>query len=238
MKPRFARRLAGIPTVAAVAMWVLVGAASLAHAGNEKSSTPPVDLLERSAADATTLDRLFASFRSVTNFEANFQEEKKLTLLVRPLRSEGTLYFDREHGLVRQTTTPASRVQKLRLTEASLTLWNGTVTEEVKLEQSKDLSALALSFPRILRGDHVGLGKTFSIKMQGSDASWWALTLGPKDDSLKRMLSHITVIGQGALVHSVGVYEANGDRTSTTFTDVRKNTTKTAAETEALFRLP
>lgn len=196
----------------------------------------PADLLAGPEADTGALDRLFASFQSVKNFDASFSEEKKLTLLVKPLRSEGMIYFERDHGLARHAKTP--KEQKLRLTETSLTLWNGTTVEEVKLDQSRDLSALALSFPRILRGDRPGLSKTFAIKMQGSEGAWWALTLAPKEDSLRRMLRSITVVGLRDAVRSVTVLESNGDSTRTSFTDVHKNVTRSPAETEALFRLP
>ena len=213
----------------------VLGTRGLAHADGVAIAAP-ADLLDRPEADSQALDRLFASFRNVKNFHATFTEEKKLTLLVKPLKSDGTLYFDREHGLARHAKTP--KVQKLRLTETSLTLWNGTTVEHVNLDQSRDLSALALSFPRILRGDRPGLAKTFAMKMQGTETAWWALTLAPTEDSLKRMLSGITIVGHGDSVQSVIVQEANGDRTRTLFTDVHKNVQRSASETEALFRLP
>lgn len=223
-------------SLAPLALVALFGASSssIAHAG--ASDSPPADLLSSAEADTATLDRVFASFRSVQNFEASFHEEKKLTLLAKPLRSEGVVYFERTRGLARHTKAP--KPQKVLLTESTLKVWNGTTTEDVKLDQSRELSALALSFPRVLRGDRAGLANTFTLKLQGTDSGFWALTLVPKDASLLRMLNTITVVGERDGVRSITVVESNGDKSTTTFTDVRKNVTKPTADIEALFRLP
>lgn len=234
MRSRRTRQWSG--PICALGLAFVVTLTTTIHAEDAATAQVPTDLLDRPAADGATLDRLFASLRAVENFDAAFREEKKLTLLVKPLKSEGTIYFEREHGLARHARTP--KVQKLRLTETSLTLWNGSRTEEVKLDQSRDLSALALSFPRLLRGDNKGLAVTFDIKMQGNEGGWWGLSLVPKDASLRRMLTRITVVGQRDTVQSVSVDEPNGDRTRTTFSDVHKNVARSASETEAIFRLP
>src|ERR1700735_1754322 len=97
----------------------------------------------RAAAPTTidSVDSLFSVLARSPGFFAHFHEEKQIALLVLPLKSDGTIHFDRQHGLVRHTLSPQKR--SVLLSGSTLSIWDGSKTETVSLQSSAPLRALA-----------------------------------------------------------------------------------------------
>lgn len=199
------------------------------------SDAPPASLLTGDAAHGAAIDPVFAHFQ-LARLSCKFSEEKHIALLARPLRSTGTIFFDRDKGIARTTLTP--KVQQVVLSKTTLRIRKGEHTEEIPLDKSKDLKAFALIFPTLLRGERSELERAFDVGLYGSDRDWWALAFTPKTDSLKKLVKRVVVFGKQGEVVALQVTEASGDTTDTRLTEVRRNADVPDAELAAAFGAP
>ena len=209
-------RRAGI----ALALVAALGAATWS-APAATSETPPAKLVSGEPShDAAKLDAVFAQFK-LTRLSGKFSEEKHIALLARPLKSSGTVFFDRDRGISRMTVTP--KPEHVVLTKTSLRITKNQKTETIPLDKSKDLRAFALVFPAMLRGDRAEIEHAFGIGLYGRTDDWWAVALTPSNESLGKLIKKVVVIGHKTRLVSLQVVEASGDTTDTQFTDIHEN---------------
>ncbi len=147
------------------------------------SAAPPAGLISGTPATGAKQDPVFKLLEQ-QRFACKFAEEKHVALLARPLKSSGTITFDRDRGIARAVTTP--KPQLVVLTKTTLKIVKGKTVEEIPLTKSKDLKAFAMIFPTLLRGERTELEKSFVIGLYGSETAWWALSFAPKADALKK----------------------------------------------------
>lgn len=214
----------------ALALAIASGAAA-----ETKAEAPPANLVSGDAAHGAALDPVFAHFR-LARLACTFSEEKHIALLAKPLRSSGTIYYDRDKGIARTTRTP--RPEHVVVTRTTLRFRKGDHTEEIPLDKSKDLKAFALIFPTVLRGERGELEKSFDIGLYGSDAAWWALAFTPKTDSLRAMVRRVVVFGHKSELVALQVVEASGDTTETQLSEIRTNGAVPDAEIASAFGAP
>jgi outer membrane lipoprotein-sorting protein len=199
------------------------------------SDAPPSSLLSGVAAHGSAIDPVFAHVK-LERLRCKFSEQKHIALLARPLRSTGTITFERDKGIARTTLTP--KVSQVVLTTTSLRIRKDNHTEEIPLDKTKDLKAFALIFPTLLRGDRTELERAFEIGLYGSDSDWWALAFTPKADSLRALVRSVVVFGRKGELVSLQVVEASGDTTDTRLTEIQKNGNVPDAEVAAAFGAP
>jgi outer membrane lipoprotein-sorting protein len=220
---------------AAVAMALAIAAIASGAAAETKTEAPPANLVSGDAAHGAALDPVFAHFR-LARLACTFSEEKHIALLAKPLRSSGTIYYDRDKGIAR--TTKAPKPEHVVVTRTTLRFRKGDRTEEIPLDKSKDLKAFALIFPTVLRGERGELERSFDIGLYGSDAAWWALAFTPKTDSLRAMVRRVVVFGHKAELVALQVVEASGDTTDTQLSELRTNGAVPDAEIASAFGAP
>ena len=184
------------------------------------SDTPPANLLSGSPAQDAAIDPVFSQLQ-LRRLRCAFREDKHIALLARPLSSTGTIYFDRDRGIVRTTRTP--RAEKAVLTRTALKIQTAGHTEEIPLDKSKDLQAFALVFPTLLRGERAAIERSFDIALYGRGDAWWALVFTPRAPSLRGLVRRVVVFGRAGELVALQVAEASGDTTDTRLTDVTKN---------------
>lgn len=208
--------------------------AAIAGPAGADSATdaPPKTLVAGEPARGTAIDPVF-KLLALQRLGCTFSEEKRVALLARPLKSTGTIYFERDRGIARSTLTP--KVQHVVLTRTTLRIKTDKKSEEIPLDKSKDLKAFALIFPTLLRGERAELEKSFAIGLHGSDKDWWALTFTPKTDSLKKLVKRVVVFGKKTDLVSLQIVEASGDTTDTRLTDIKKNADVPDAEIAKAF---
>ena len=187
-------------------------------------------------AAPSPLDVLFATVAKSPGLVARFHEEKQIALLVAPLKSDGTVHFDRAKGLARHTLTPSKR--SILLAGGTLTIWDGTKAETIALSSQPGLRAFAEAFTMFLAADRAGLEKTFKLDFTGDPQASWKLKLVPLSPQLKKMVTEMEVAGQGIVLSTLRVVEASGDIGVTTFSDVDTSKQYTPAEAAATFRAP
>ena len=230
-------RVGGWGALAIAASITVLGAAiegppAAAGPAPPSGNAPPSGLLSGAAVHGTAIDPVFAHAK-LERLACKFSEEKHIALLARPLRSTGTITFERSSGIARATLSP--RAEQVVLTTTSLRIRKDNRTEEIPLDKSKDLKAFALIFPTLLRGDRTELERAFEIGLYGSDRDWWALTFTPKTDSLRALVRRVVVFGKKAELVALQVTEASGDITDTHLTDIRTNGKVSDAEIATAF---
>jgi len=209
--------------------------ASAAPATAPASAAPPASLVSGEAAHGAAIDPVLALFK-LERMSCKFSEDKHVALLARPLRSTGTIHFQRGQGIARTTLTP--RRQQVVLTPTTLRIRKDAHVEEVPLDKSKDLKAFALIFPTLLRGDRAELERAFELGLYGGAEGWWALTFTPRTDSLRKLVRRVVVFGRKGEVVALQVAEASGDTTDTRLSDVHTNADVPDAEIAAAFGAP
>jgi outer membrane lipoprotein-sorting protein len=213
--------------------WLVGGlAAVLLSAPAAADPGPPASLVSGEPARGAALDPVFAHFK-LDRLSCKFSEDKHIALLARPLRSTGTIYFERDRGIARTTLTP--KPSQVVLTRTTLRIKTDQRSEEIPLDKSKDLRAFALIFPTLLRGERSELERTFDIGLYGREAEWWALAFTPKAESLRGLVRRVIVFGHNADVDGLQILEASGDTTDTRLSDIRRNADVADAELATAF---
>ena len=139
--------------------------------------------------------------------QGNFQQEKKLKILRKPLQSTGTFTYHQSKGVIWKTLTPV----------ASLLLVSDTRLLTSQGEQAVP-AAFAKVFKAMLGGDLSQLTDGFSIT--GSDQEpYWQLKLIPKDELLKKIISSMVLSGDNEL-RMLEIQEAGGNMTRITFAQI------------------
>lgn len=187
-------------------------------------------------ASSSELDVLFAALGKSPGLLAKFREQKRIALLSAPLKSEGTVHFDRNRGLAKHTRTPAPK--SVLLTSSALSMWDGKKVENVALGSAPGLKAFADGFRMILAADRPGLEKNFEMHFFGDPNAKWQLTLTPRDPQLKKAVSAIELSGSKIELSSLVVKEANGDVTTTEFYDLDTAKKYSEADAKNVFRVP
>jgi len=221
----------GALAIAALVRGVLVAG----PAADPRGEVPPANLISGAAAHGAAIDPVFAHLK-LDRLGCKFSEAHHVALLARPLRSTGTIYFDRDKGIARTTRTP--RLEQVVVTTSSLRIRKDQHTEEIPLDKTRDLKAFALIFPTLLRGDRGEIERAFEIGLYGNDRGWWALTFTPRAESLRGVVRRVVVFGHKAELAALQVAEASGDTTDTELSEVRSNANVSDAEIAVAFGAP
>ena len=139
--------------------------------------------------------------------QGNFQQEKHLKFLHKPLLSTGTFTYHQSKGVIWKTLTPV----------VSLLLVNDTRLLAGQGEQAVP-AAFGKVFKAMLGGDLNQLTDGFSIT--GSDQEpAWRLELKPKDDLLKKIISLMALSGDNEL-RLLEIQETGGNLTQIRFDNI------------------
>ena len=153
--------------------------------------------------------------------QGDFQQEKRLKILRRPLQSTGSFTYHQSKGVIWKTLTPV----------ASLLLVNDTRLLTAQGELAVP-AAFGKVFTAMLGGNLNQLSDGFSIT--GADQkSSWQLELKPKDELLKKIISSIVLSGDNEL-RLLEIQEAGGNATRIEF-DKITHPTQLTSEQEADF---
>jgi hypothetical protein len=136
--------------------------------------------------------------------QGDFQQQKQLEFLHKPLISTGSFTYHQSKGVIWKTLTPV----------ASLLLVNETKLLTESDEQATP-TAFGQVFKAILGGDLSKLSEGFA--MTGSvQKTAWQLELTPKDALLRKIISTLTLSGDTEL-RDLELREANGNITHISF---------------------
>ena len=153
--------------------------------------------------------------------QGDFQQEKHLKVLRKPLISTGSFTYHQTKGVIWKTLTPVASL--LLVNDAHLLTTQGELAVP---------AAFGKVFKAMLGGDLNQLSDGFSIS--GSDQKTsWQIELKPKDEQLKKIISSIVLSGDNEL-RLLEIQEAGGNITRIKFDQIT-HPTRLTSEQEADF---
>lgn len=139
--------------------------------------------------------------------QGNFQQEKHLKILRKPLMSTGMFTYHQGKGVIWKTLTPIPSL--LLVNESHLLTGQG--------EQAVP-AAFGKVFKAMLGGDLNQLAEGFLITGEDKKTAW-QLQLTPKDEFLKKIISTILLAGDTEL-RLLEIQEVTGNLTRISFTQI------------------
>jgi len=185
------------------------------------------------ADNHSELYKLLARFSSIPGLSARFREEKRIALLIKPIVSQGAVYFAAPKRFARHVDKPEK--SQLVIDKSELRVIDASGTRSISLESQPVLRVIVGTFVQVLSGDRQALEHSYRVAFEGTAAGQWSMTLNPKKKVLSRVLRQVNVQGREAIVERMEIRENNGDRTVTTFSDVNISRRFSAAEQKRLF---
>ena len=159
------------------------------------------------AADFS-LPVLMQSLAQVQRIEADFEEQKTLSILDTPLVFSGTLSYRAPDYIKKQTAE-----QELFILDGEwLTLETPQQgRQQFDLAGYRDLQPLTAALRGLLSGDLALLQRFYTLTLSGSmDA--WQLQLVPRDPAAAALIEQITANGHRNRIERLLTVERNGDR--------------------------
>jgi outer membrane lipoprotein-sorting protein len=139
--------------------------------------------------------------------QGEFQQEKRLKILRKPLISTGSFTYSQSKGVIWKTLTPIPSL--LLVNDAHLLTGQG--------EQAVP-PAFGKVFKAMLGADLQQLSDGFIITGEDKKSAW-TLQLTPKDELLKKIISSIVLNGDTEL-RGLDMQEVNGNTTRISFTKI------------------
>lgn len=221
MRSAFARVPAGALRLLPVALMVLL--ASLLGGAQAQTSQQAL------------LDDLLARFARVQSLKARFQEEKHMALLAVPLRSQGTLYYAKPRLLARHTESPQK--SSLVLRGEKLSFGDAKHQESLELAAQPAVRVLVDTFVSVLAGDGAALTKLAKLEVEALPEGAFQIRVTPKDPGVLKIVRSMSFAGKGAELSRMELLDANGDRTVTTFSELKLGDKLSDTEVARVFRI-
>jgi hypothetical protein len=223
--PRRSQALQRLGSAVVMAVALLAGAAAL-------SLQPAAAEVER---DAPELEALAQRLAAMPGLSARFEEEKRLSLLRAPLKSEGTLYYARPDRIARRVEQPTASTWVLRGDQLFLSGPDGVHSMDLTTQPA--LRPLIEALRLVFTGDLVALRDRFEVDFDASTspAGTWRLQLVPRPGPLRELVTAIEVTGVDGILSTLRVLEVGGDETVNRFSDVDPARHFSEIELERLF---
>ncbi|MHC4451109.1 MAG: outer membrane lipoprotein carrier protein LolA [Planctomycetota bacterium] len=166
--------------------------------------------------------RLAAAMKTVRSFRADFEQEKKLKVFKKPVRSSGVLLFERPDRMRWETRTPFRSLLVVNGAKVAKFEWVDGKRRALKLGRGADALLVAM---RRLRAWFTGEfdEKTFSVEVKEKPAI--QLILRPKEKALRARIERIEFFPAKDLksMKRVVIVEAKGDVTTLRFENHKAN---------------
>lgn len=162
---------------------------------------------------------LLDKLAEVEALSARFREEKHMALLAAPLVSEGTLYYQKPRLLARHTLSPEK--SSLVLDGRELAFGDAQHTEKMGVDAQPAVRVLVDTFVAVLSGDRRALEQMADVRIETTLGGGFRIAVTPKDPAVLRIVRAMSFEGEGVELKRMELLDANGDRTVTTFSDIR-----------------
>ena len=184
------------------------------------------------AVAASELSDIQAQLAKPAVLCGQFTQKKQLQGMKKPLNSSGRFCVVQEKGVLWRTLQPFP--DTLKLSRDAITHMQGErVTMRLDAKQEPTVKLINSMLFSLLAGDFSQLEKLFALEAKKTGKTW-QVHLTAKQAGLAKVISKIDLEG-AEHVQQVMMYEAGGDTTQITFSDVATgNNAMTAAEV-ALF---
>ena len=174
------------------------------HLGAREVLCPPWDSFAQEpiipTAIPATLTQIFLYHKGY-GFFARFEEEKKVLILQRPLRSTGQLIFLPQKGLYRQLVTPFQQELLITTTAIQQRDYQGRV-ETMALDKLPFAKALVEGLLTVFSGSWESIHSQFQVYFFSGDPQW-KLGLIPKHPMMAKVISCVIIEGENHQMHSL-----------------------------------
>ncbi len=187
------------------------------------------------AAAPKSVDSLLAGFAKLPGFEAEFIEDKQLSLFKAKKVSQGKMYFSKQGYLAQLVEKPFVSHTVIERHQM-VALSRGTV-QKIEFKKQPEVGYLVGSLFSLLSGDKKKLSEAYSLAYTRQKGGSWQLVLTPKGKRLGMLIKQLVFSGQGKQVTGFKRLEANGDVAETRFVNAKRRAGYSSAETKQLFRL-
>jgi hypothetical protein len=152
-------------------------------------------------------------------FSTAFTEEKRMTVLRKPLTSSGHLLFIPTRGLYRHLQKPF--VQEMLITSEAIHQRQASDrTTTLPLETLPGAKAFVGAFLALFSGSWDALLTHFEVYF-AQDTSQWQLGLKPTDTAMAKMIACLVLAGKETQLSALWMQERNGDVTYDRFLDAQ-----------------
>jgi outer membrane lipoprotein-sorting protein len=182
-----------------------------------------------------TLEAFMAGMAGTSGVVARFREVKELDLLAEPLEVRGTLTFVPPDRLVRVTTEPGR--SRLVIDGGRVSFEDEAGSEAMDLSENPVARAFVSNFIVLFNGDLAGLRERYEPDFR-VDGAHWRLLLVPRRPPLSDFVARVRLEGEGRSLSVLELLETDGDRTTTTFSEVEVDRRFGPEELERLFAPP
>jgi hypothetical protein len=169
------------------------------------------------AEDTFTLADISDQLVPTPVLRADFEQQRSLRLLNRPLVSEGQLLYVSGRGVLWEVTAPQPAA--MVIAPGRMTEFIDGVGHPLSLGQSPVFQNLIQVFLAALSGELENLAEVFEVTVE-QKVPGWHVTLTPKAPNLADAITTIELEGS-RFVTSIRILEASGDSTLVIFSDLR-----------------
>lgn len=159
------------------------------------------------------LEKVVVRLAAESRVRSRFRQIKKVKLLKKPLISEGSMVFDRDHGLWWHVRSPFEST--LVVTGDRLMQRTGSTGSTLSIAQNPLAFAFARTFFQVLSGDIRTLARDFELFFQRGN-NHWELGLVPRDKQMRAVIADIVLSGDIDL-QSIRIRDHVGDTTEMEF---------------------
>jgi len=184
------------------------------------------------ALGAAPVGKIRAVLSTAKTFCGNFEQQKQLVGLKRPVTSHGRFCVLADKGVLWRTLQPFPNLLKLTRDEI-VQMQNGRILQRLDAKQEPTVRTVNAVLFALLAGDFSQLEKFFDSEGTIHDNEW-RVTLKARDPGLAKVIGSIALEG-GAYVKRVQLQEANGDGTQIVFTAIQTGESAMSADEAALF---
>lgn len=190
----------------------------------------PQRLTQATAPDA--LVRILAAHKDL-GFSTAFTEEKRMSVLRKPLTSSGQMLFIPTRGLYRHLQHPFA--QDMLITPETIHQRQGSGrATTVSLETLPGAKAFVGAFLALFSGSWDTLLTHFEVYF-AQDTEQWHLGLKPSDTAMAKMITCLALEGTQTQLGALWMQESNGDVTYDRFLDARMVPESQWAESQSQF---
>ncbi|WP_439256800.1 outer membrane lipoprotein carrier protein LolA [Lonepinella sp. BR2271] len=159
---------------------------------------------------------LVALLQKPDNIQGQFEQQRFLNALPKPIIATGEFCLVKNRGLLWQMQQPFS--SQLRITPQGISQYlNGEWVTQNKLGQSEQIGL----FLGLLSGNLSALQSQFDMALTGQ-AEHWTLTLKPSSLLMQQIFTQIVITGNDNVQH-IRLDEKQGDRTEIQFNQLLQN---------------
>ncbi|MEE8409190.1 MAG: outer membrane lipoprotein carrier protein LolA [Myxococcota bacterium] len=174
------------------------------------------------AAAVSDLTSLSKHVQSIRTLQANMVQRKEIIVLGEAIETQGTFAFARPRRLVIDLEGAGGITLIIDGDQMTTHYQALGRTDRVRLSADTRAAAVAEHLFLLLEGDPAAMNRSYDLEETGTEP--FRLRLTPRSAALRRVIAHVdTTFDPRGFVTEIVLSEANGDRTTWTFTDVRLN---------------